>query len=120
MLYLYHQSSVVHAFPFTCRRMPSFDDEKAVGTVFVESRETGNYSKNFMVVDFTSHKIRLYPTEAEVCVPNRIAHAGGVMSFPPPILCVVSAGPKNTPGRDRLSVHHQSELSYCLCYLLLQ
>eukprot|EP00731_Ephydatia_muelleri_P020994 Em0013g721a len=45
--------------------MPSFDDEKAVGTVFVESRETGNYSKNYMVVDFTSHKIRLYPTEAE-------------------------------------------------------
>ena len=46
--------------------MPFFDDDKAVGTVFVESRETGNYSKNYMVVDFTLHKIRLYPPDAEV------------------------------------------------------
>ena len=45
--------------------MPFFDDDKAVGTVFVESRETGNYSKNYMVVDFTLHKIRLYPPDAE-------------------------------------------------------
>lgn len=46
--------------------MPSVDGEKVFGTVFVESRETGNYPKRFVVVDFASHKIRLYPTEAAV------------------------------------------------------
>lgn len=31
-----------------------------------EDRETGNYMRSYMVLDFSIHKLRLYPAEAEV------------------------------------------------------
>ena len=47
--------------------MPLLDDDlNAVGCVQVEDRGTGNYTRNFMLIDFSTHKLRLYPEEAEV------------------------------------------------------
>ena len=46
--------------------MPLLDDaDNAVGCVQVESRENGNYMRSFMIIDFTTHKLKLYPEEAE-------------------------------------------------------
>lgn len=54
----------MHTFTAT---MPLLDDDfNAVGCVQVESRETGNYCRSFMIIDFHTHKLRLYSEEAEV------------------------------------------------------
>lgn len=46
--------------------MPLLDnDSNEVGCVQVESREHGNYCRNYMLIDFSTHKLRLYPEEAE-------------------------------------------------------
>lgn len=31
----------------------------------LENRTNGNYSRNFMLIDFATHTLRLYPEEAE-------------------------------------------------------
>ncbi len=46
--------------------MPLLDDARnAIGCVLVENKETGNYSHSFMIIDFSTHKLRFYPEEAE-------------------------------------------------------
>ena len=46
--------------------MPLLDDaHNAIGCVLVESKETGNYTRSFMLINFTNHKLRFYPEEAE-------------------------------------------------------
>lgn len=46
--------------------MPLLDENSnAVGCVQLESRENGNYSRSFMMIDFGTHKLRLYAEEAE-------------------------------------------------------
>lgn len=46
--------------------MPLLDEQgNAIGCVQVEQPEDGNYSRNFMIIDFSAHKLRLYPEEAE-------------------------------------------------------
>ena len=46
--------------------MPLLDgDDRVVGYALSESRETGNYMRCYLVCDFASHKLRMYPEEAE-------------------------------------------------------
>lgn len=46
--------------------MPLLDENSnTVGCVQLESKESGNYSRNYMVIDSSTHKLRLYPEEAE-------------------------------------------------------
>ncbi len=46
--------------------MPLLDDDgNAVGCVQVERPEDGNYYRNYMIIDFSTHKLRLYSEEAE-------------------------------------------------------
>jgi len=65
-------SSLGHPLPFPppfyiCAAMPLLDENSnEVGCVQLEDKETGNYSRSFMIVDFSSHKLRLYDEEAEV------------------------------------------------------
>ena len=48
-------------------QMPTVDGEdKVVGGVLKEVRETGNYVRCYMVINFSTHKLRLYPERAEV------------------------------------------------------
>jgi len=45
--------------------MPLLDEDgNAIGCVQVEQPD-GNYSRNFMIIDFSTHKLKLYPEEAE-------------------------------------------------------
>lgn len=54
------------AIPSSPSAMPLLDDDRnAVGCVQLESRENGNYTRNFMIIDFSTHKLRFYPEEAE-------------------------------------------------------
>ena len=47
--------------------MPVIDEDgRVVGCLFRELRDTGNYMKVFMVVDFDIHKIKMYQPECEV------------------------------------------------------
>ena len=46
--------------------MPLLDgDDRVVGYALMESRETGNYMRCYLVCDFSTHKLRMYPEEAE-------------------------------------------------------
>ena len=46
--------------------MPLLDEDyNEVGCVLIESRENGNYTRSFMIIDFSTHILRLYPEEAE-------------------------------------------------------
>lgn len=46
--------------------MPLLDgDDRVVGFSLMESRETGDYMRCYLVCDFSSHKLRMYPEEAE-------------------------------------------------------
>ena len=45
--------------------MPLLDEDgNAIGCVQVEKPD-GNYSRNFMIIDFSTHKLKLYPEEVE-------------------------------------------------------
>lgn len=46
--------------------MPLLDgDDKVVGYALMESRDSGNYLRCYLVCDFSSHKLWMYPEEAE-------------------------------------------------------
>lgn len=46
--------------------MPLLDgDDRVVGYALMESRETGSYMRCYLVCDFSTHKLRMYPEEAE-------------------------------------------------------
>ena len=51
--------------PSSSREMPLLDEDLAVGCVQLESSESGNYSRSYMIIDFSTQKLRLYPEEAE-------------------------------------------------------
>ena len=46
--------------------MPLLDGEdRVVGYALMESRETGTYMRCYLVCDFSTHKLRMFPEEAE-------------------------------------------------------
>ncbi len=56
-----------HIHTHTHTQMPLVDnEERVVGVLLREVRDTGSYVKSYMVLDFSTHKLRLYPEDAEV------------------------------------------------------
>ena len=47
--------------------MPVLDGEdKVVGLVQMEKKDSGSYCRCYLVLDFGTHKLKIYPEEAEV------------------------------------------------------
>ena len=61
-----HTHTCTHAHTHT--QMPVVDGEdKVVGIVLKERRDSGDYHRCYLVLDFSTHKLKTYTEEAEVC-----------------------------------------------------
>lgn len=56
--------------------MPLLDGEdKVVGLVLYEDKETSSYIRSYLVIDFSTHQLKVYPESAEFeadlssCIP---------------------------------------------------
>ena len=48
--------------------MPTLDgDDRVVGVVLREHPTTGNYIRSYLVLDFSTHKLRMYPEQVQLC-----------------------------------------------------